>query len=238
VQEKTGDAYDINFRRSQVTHPDGHVYKRFGGRNRDSFDSSATPEQQANYVRRRVVENIQNLPHTTKLIGDAVIQQGRLASLEERLKLIFKDDARPFLDSTTRTSPIYRDVKPQQRTPRVLLPNDTATGLSPTSGVLHAYRMHHIRMHMIAKKKLKHVLAEKIESLPEDVVDTKVTPIEAIGEESNEKIQEFVEYFYHMARLNANNRVAVTLTHGLKDIIPLIVKMDTKEVVQIRKRKK
>lgn len=222
--------------RVAVKHPDGRIYDRPGEQHPEVYDDTAPLEAQQNYIRKRVVENHQNIPRNIKVVGDPIILQGRIASSAERMKTIFNDDIRPLLDNTTRSSPIYKDTNNlAQRTSRVILPADTQTSLSITPGLLHAYRMHHVRMHMMKKRKRFNLLKTKYDAAPIRPVDVKMPHIEGID---NELLQEYVTYFGHMAKIHLDPRVAPALTEGLKKVIPLVLKMDTQEVVHVRRRRK
>eukprot|EP00461_Guttulinopsis_vulgaris_P000609 UN00609 len=133
----------------------GDYVVRPGTRTEGVIDLDTTLSSQILDYKRRIVNSRNKFRNTDLVVGDASVHQSRIDSNTERMNVLFDDTMRPFLNRRTRVSPIYHDTTLERRMPRTPLPADTVTGLSPTAGVLHAYRMHWVRMYLADKKRRK-----------------------------------------------------------------------------------
>lgn len=225
--------------RTQAVNPyTGEYVIRPGTRQEGVIDLDRPLSDQILEYKRRVVRNSQNVARPNAVIGDPSVFQSRLESNKERMEVLFDDTIRPFLNRQTRVSPIYKDVPVEQRTPRTPLPSDTASMVSPTAGVLHAYRLHWVRMYLHRKKK-NQVWDEMIPF--ENVYDFD-SNIRKIHQAANQDaIQEFMHYCKGVAAARNSNFVptdTVAYLGGIKKFLPLVAKVNTVEIVRIRRRKK
>lgn len=224
--------------KTHAVHPvTGEYILRPGHRQPGVIDLDMPLNNQILDYKRRIVNNHMAVTRPNLIVGDQSVHQSRVESNKERLTVLFDDTIRPFLSRQTRQSPIYKDVIPEQRTPRVPLPADTHTLVSPTAGVLHAYRMHWVRMYLNTQKRK----AVWDEMLPFDNIydwNAKVRPITGAN---NAGLQEFMYYCKGVAAARNSNFVGadtMAFLAGIKKILPVVAKVDKVEVVKIRRRKK
>lgn len=83
-------------------------------------------------------------------VGDKIVTYHKRQRLRARSNVIWNgNESHVDLSRRDRASPIYFDVKDQeQRMPRVPMPSDLGSDVSPTAALLHAYRLHHARMYL------------------------------------------------------------------------------------------
>ena len=209
------------------------------GQKREGVIDLDTPlSRQSLEYKRRIVNSHNNVADPTRVIGDPAVYQSRVEANYERTAMLFDDDMRPFLNRHTRQSEIYRDSKPELRTPRTPLPADTGTNISPTAGVLHAYRMHFVRMYLHQKKR-REVWEDQISFDNVYNFDSTMEPIK--GALNQDGIQEFMHYVKGVACARNSNFVptdTMAFLGGLKKMIPLVAKVDEVKVVHVRRRKK
>jgi len=224
--------------RPHSVHPiTGDYVTRPGIKQPGVIDIDTTLNTQILHYKRRMVNHHMNTAKPEHVVGDQVIYQSRVESNKERLTILFDDTIRPFLSRQTRVSPIYKDATPELRTPRVPLPADTHTMISPTAGVLHVYRMHWVRMYLNTKRRAR--VWEK--QLPFSNVydyDPAITPIKGAN---NAGLQEFMYMVKGVAAARNSNFVGgdtMALISGVKKILPMVAKVDKVEVIKIRRRKK
>jgi len=201
------------------------------------IDLDAPLSTQILHYKRRLVNHHMAVANPDHVVGDQVIYQSRIESNKERLSVLFDDTVRPFLNRQTRVSPIYKDTTPELRTPRTPLPADTHTSVSPTAGVLHAYRMHWVRMYLHTKKK-RQTWAELIPM--SNIYDYDAT-VRHIHGANNAGLQEFMHFCKGVAAARNSNTVpadTAAFLGGIKKILPIVAKVDKVEVIKIRRRKK
>ena len=224
--------------RPHAVHPvTGDYVVRPGKKQPGVLDVDTTLSSQILHYKRRMVNNKMAVQKPENVIGDEIIYQSRVESNRERLTVFFDDNVRPFLNRQTRQSPIYRDTTPELRTPRVPLPADTHTMLSPTAGVLHAYRMHWIRMYLNIQKRQQ--LWKK--NVPFSNVYDYDANVPTITGANNAGLQEFMYMIKGVAAARNSNFVGAdtaAFIAGVKKILPIVAKVDKVEVIKIRRRKK
>lgn len=224
--------------RPHAVHPiTGDYVTRPGIKQPGVLDVDTTLNQQILHYKRRMVNHNMNVIKPENVIGDEVVYQSRFESNRERLTVFFDDNIRPFLNRQTRQSPIYRDTTPEQRTPRVPLPADTHTMVSPTAGILHAYRMFWIRMYLANQR--RQALWRK--NVPFSNVYDYNADLPTITGANNAGLQEFMYMVKGVAAARNSNFVGqdtAAFIAGIKKVLPVVAKVDKVEVIKIRRRKK
>ncbi len=141
------------------------------------------------------------------------------------------------LGRRTRSSGIYRNPATlADRLPRAPMPTDLGTMISPTVGLLHAYRLHHARMFLHKEKEMK-VVKYLTDYKSIDEVDLTVEDIPGVDMKEVEKLMATMRDAFKSVRgMGPQEKIACLET--LKKVLPKVANTTVVEQAKTRRRRK
>ncbi len=206
------------------------------------FNKLSTP----NFKQRRVLyDRASNHEGNTlfdrrNYVGDKNITTLRIDQNLARQQQIGVDTEIFGLGPENRTSPIYTKMKPEDRLPRPPLPADTHTHLSPTLGILHAYRLHHAQMYLAEKRKVNKIRhAAMLDYVDIDKISLKLPAISGV-----KNIKPYEDFLVRareeikLAKFGFGYKEKAYLLKTLKKLIPIFATVPEQKVEARRRRRK